>query len=65
MCEATVYLSAGGEERRLMENVVALRPDGGEVLLADLLGEQKVVKAHVKEIDFVRLRVVLESDAER
>ncbi len=60
MCEATVFLAEGGRESKVMENVVALHLDGGEVLLNDLLGEQKVMRAQVRAIDFVRQRVVLE-----
>ena len=61
MCEATVIISADGREHQIMENVVALRQDeDGRLLLADLLGEQKLVRARVRDVDFLRHRIVLE-----
>jgi predicted RNA-binding protein len=60
VCEATAFLVEDGYERKVMENVVALHFDADEVLLSDLLGEQKVLRAQVKAIDFVRQRVLLE-----
>jgi len=60
MCEATAFLVGGGHERKIMENVVTVHPEEGQVLLADLLGEQKVVRARVRDVDLVRLRITLE-----
>ncbi|MHB1417022.1 MAG: CooT family nickel-binding protein [Chloroflexota bacterium] len=60
MCEATVFLAEEGAETKVMENVISMRPEDDQVLLADLLGEQKVVRARVKAVDFLRHRIVLE-----
>ena len=60
MCEATVFLASGGRERKIMENVVAMRPEGDCIFLADLLGEQRLVRAQIKDVDLLHHRVVLE-----
>lgn len=64
MCEATVFLFEEGQERKIMDNVVAMRRDEeGRVLLASLLGEQRLLQARVREVDFLRQRIVLEPAA--
>lgn len=60
MCEATAYLVVGEQEKKIMQNVVLLEPEGDHLLLVDLLGEQKLVRARVKKADFLRHRIVLE-----
>ncbi len=63
MCEAVVFLAREGREKKIMENVVAMRPEGDHILLADLLGEQRIVRAQVRDVDFLRHRIVLEEIA--
>jgi predicted RNA-binding protein len=61
MCESNAFVvdSAGGEEL-LMENVAYLRPDGDELLLRNLFGEEKSVRAKIKEMDLTAHRILLE-----
>jgi predicted RNA-binding protein len=59
MCEATVYLCEGEQERELMRDVVLVKPEGEVYLLASLLGEQKLVRAHIEKIDFIKHTVHL------
>jgi predicted RNA-binding protein len=60
MCEATAVLTSEGRERTVMENVIVVHPEEGHVLLANLLGEQKVLRAKVKNVDFLHHRILLE-----
>ena len=53
MCEAKVYLDADGEERKVMDDVVLVQPEGGAYLLVSLLGEQKLVEGMIDRIDFL------------
>ncbi len=64
MCEANVYLSSAeeGKEELLMEAVNILRPDKDGVYLQSLFGEQKVVKAHIKEMRLLDHRIILEEN---
>ncbi|MCL5075535.1 MAG: CooT family nickel-binding protein [Chloroflexi bacterium] len=60
MCEATAFVATDGREKKIMENVILLQPEDDRLLLADLLGEQKLVQARVRSIDFLKHRIVLE-----
>jgi predicted RNA-binding protein len=59
MCEARVYLGDDGEEQQIMEDVVLVQPEGDAYLLVNLLGEQKLVQARIKKIDFLKHTVHL------
>ncbi len=62
MCEAKVFLEKDGELKECMENVVIIRPEGEKLLLVDLFGEQKFVKASVKELKLLDHKVILSQD---
>jgi|OpeIllAssembly_1097287.scaffolds.fasta_scaffold45036_1 predicted RNA-binding protein len=60
MCEANAYLSKGGIEELILEDITLLRPEGSEIFLENMFGEQKRVKARIKEINLTTHRVTLE-----
>ncbi len=61
MCESNAYVvDSDGKEQLLMENVDYLRPNGDELLLRSLFGEEKSVRAHIKEMDLTAQRILLE-----
>lgn len=60
MCEVAAFLAVDGGERKIMESVVLLEPEGDLLLLRSLLGEQKLLRARLKSVDFLRNRIVLE-----
>ena len=60
MCEANAYLSKGGLEELILEDITLLRPEGSEIFLENMFGEQKRVKARIKEINLTTHRVTLE-----
>ena len=60
MCEANAYLVTGDEEKLFMESVDILRPEGDGVYIQDIFGEQRWLKAHIKEMNLVQHRIVLE-----
>ena len=62
MCEASAYLIKGGEEELFMESVDILRPEMEGVYIQDIFGEQRWLKAHIKEMSLVQHRIVLEKD---
>lgn len=64
MCEATVYLVKEGREEEIMHDVVLMRSEGDVFLLANLLGEQKLVRANIKKIDFLKHTIHLEEREE-
>lgn len=60
MCEANVYLVSQGKEQELMKEVLGLEVHDDHLLLTDFLGEQKKVRAKIKNIDFGEHKVFLE-----
>jgi predicted RNA-binding protein len=60
MCESTVYLASDGQEEEIMRDVVLLQPEGDALLLANLLGERKLVRGTIKKIDLLKHTVHLE-----
>ena len=61
MCEAKVFMVTDDLQKEIMQDVVLVQPEGDKLLLVNLLGEQKLVKGHIKKIDFIKHTLVLES----
>ncbi len=59
MCEAAVWLVEHGQSRKLMDNVVNIAPEGGGLLLTDLFGEQRLIKAEIDKIDLIAHEIFL------
>ncbi len=62
MCEANAYLLKDGEEKLIMENVDTIRPEKNGLYLQDIFGEQRIVKAKIKEMKLVDHRILLEGE---
>jgi predicted RNA-binding protein len=60
MCEANAYLGKGNKEELVLEDVMILRPEEGEIYLQNIFGEQKRVRARIKEMNLVDHRIILE-----
>ncbi len=56
MCQATVYL----REEKVAQEVIRLQPVGKGVRLETFFEEPWVVRGVIKEIDFLKHRVLLE-----
>lgn len=59
MCEAKVFFEKEGKLEDFMDNVITIKPENDRLLLIDLFGEQKFVKAQVKEIKLLEHKVIL------
>jgi predicted RNA-binding protein len=64
MCEATVYMTEDGQEKKVMQDVVLVQPEGDAWLLVTLLGEQKLVRGTIKKLDFLKHTVHLSQSQE-
>jgi predicted RNA-binding protein len=64
MCEATVYMTEDGQDKKVMQDVVLVQPEGDAYLLVNLLGEQKLVRGTIKKLDFLKHTVHLEKSKE-
>lgn len=60
MCEANAYLLKEGKEELFFEDLMILRPEQEELYLQNIFGEQKRIKARIKEMNLVEHRVILE-----
>jgi len=60
MCEAHAYLVKEGKEEMVLEDVAILRPEEGGLYLQNIFGEQKRIKARIKEMNLIDHRILLE-----
>ena len=59
MCELTVYLLENGREEKLMEDVATITPEGERLVLTDLLGQQQIIEARIKELRLLEHKVYI------
>jgi predicted RNA-binding protein len=59
MCEANVFIEKDGQLKSVMENVVSITPVNDKLLLVDLFGEQKQIRADFKEVKLLEHQVIL------
>jgi predicted RNA-binding protein len=59
MCEANAYLIEGDEETLIMESVDTVEPEGGEMKLVNIFGEQVFVKAKIYALSLVDHKIFL------
>ena len=60
MCEANAYILKGGKEELVLEDISMLRPEPEELYLQNIFGEQKRIKARIKEMNLLDHRIILE-----
>ena len=62
MCEANAYISNGDKEELILKSVDIVEPqaDGG-FLLVDIFGSQKIIKARLKRLNLVELKILFEA----
>jgi predicted RNA-binding protein len=60
MCEANAYLLKEGKEELILEDLMILRPEQEGLYLQNIFGEQKRIKARIRELNLVEHRVILE-----
>ncbi|MGB3346992.1 MAG: CooT family nickel-binding protein [Candidatus Humimicrobiia bacterium] len=59
MCETKVFIEKNGKREEILENVINIQSEEDGLLIKDLFGEQKLVKANIKYIDFMKHEMVL------
>lgn len=60
MCEANAYMVREGKEELVMEDIMILRPENDGLYLQSIFGEQKRVRARIREMNLVDHRILLE-----
>jgi len=62
MCLASVQKGKGTEKENLLEEVALIRFEGEKLLVRTLFGEERAIKAKIKEIDFMNSTVLIEEE---
>ena len=61
MCIATIYVDDAGQLEKVMEDVVSVNCDNHGVLLTTILGDEMLLSATIKHIDFLKHSVTVKS----
>ncbi|HHT62735.1 MAG: CooT family nickel-binding protein [Bacillota bacterium] len=59
MCEANAYIINGEQEDLFMEKVDRVIPENGQLILENIFGQKKIIKAQIKELALVDHRIIL------
>jgi predicted RNA-binding protein len=61
MCEANAYLIEENNEKLVMEAVDTIEPEGDGLILNNIFGEQKLLKARIHSLALVEHKIYLSS----
>ena len=61
MCESNAYLLSGdGSEELVMQDVDYIRPEGEQVVLRSIFGEERTIRATIRELKLSAHKILLE-----
>ena len=60
MCEANAYVRRNGVEELLLQAVDTVQECEGGILLENIYGQRKILRAIIKELALVHHKIVLE-----
>ncbi|WP_066633603.1 CooT family nickel-binding protein [Desulfolucanica intricata] len=60
MCEANAYMLEGDKEELFFEMVDKVIPQEDGLILEDIFGRRKMIKAKIKELALVDHKIILE-----
>jgi predicted RNA-binding protein len=61
MCEANAFVLIDGKEEKLLENVDLVSLEGDDVKLVSIFGEQKTLKARLKQYNNTDGKIIFET----
>jgi predicted RNA-binding protein len=59
MCEAAAYILKNGQEELILQDVDLIEPEGDNLRLVNIFGEQKILKASILSLNLVNHKVIL------
>ncbi|MCS4541876.1 MAG: CooT family nickel-binding protein [Euryarchaeota archaeon] len=59
MCESKLFMERKGGREKLMDEVILIQVKNGVIRAVNLTGEEKLLNAKIKEIDFDRHQIIL------
>lgn len=60
MCEANVYVRNTDSEELLLESVDKIIPGDGMIVLENIFGQRKMIKAKIVEMALVAHKIIIE-----
>ena len=64
MCLSKVYVDRDGKKELLIEEIASVNIEDDKLLFKTLFGEEKEVKANIRQIDFMTHSIFLEREEE-
>ena len=61
MCEANAFVLIDGKEEKLLENVDLVSLEGDDVKLVSIFGEQRTLKARLKQYNNTEGKIIFET----
>ncbi len=62
MCEANAYLRKGEVDELILQAVDRVEPTEAGLVLENIFGQRKILKARIKELALVDHKIILEQD---
>jgi len=62
MCESSVYLKKGRDERLVVGEATLIRPEPGRVHVEDILGRSQEIPGHIELVDLMNHRIVITTE---
>lgn len=59
MCESHAYVLRGNEEKKILDDVIFLKPEDGSILLRNLFGDEVRIRGRVEEVRFMDHKILL------
>ncbi len=59
MCEAAAYLLKDGQEVLVLSEVDTIEPDGEDLRIVNIFGEQKTIRASIHSLNLINHKVFL------
>ena len=60
MCESIAYVLRDDELEKVMDDVVSIDPYDNKLYLTDIVGNQKIIEGDIKEIQFMKHKIIIE-----
>ncbi len=62
MCQARIWVKVKGEEREVARDITQLEVKGDAIIVKTFFEAPKEIKGKIKEIDFLKAKVIIEAD---
>ncbi len=62
MCQAKIWIRVKDKEKEYCRDITELKVEKGKIVLKSFFEPDKVIEGNIKEIDFLKGKVVIESE---